>query len=69
MELVKGGDLFDRIIEKGKYTELLAKQVMKNILSAVDYLHSKRIIHRKFDFNNYIDFLSNQSCITFMNLI
>jgi len=46
MELVRGGDLFDRIVEKGKYTENEARLVMQKVLSAVKYLHSKDIIHR-----------------------
>ena len=46
MELVRGGDLFDRIVEKGKYTEGEARLVMQKVLSAVKYLHSKDIIHR-----------------------
>jgi serine/threonine protein kinase len=46
MELVKGGDLFDRIIDKGKYSESEAREVMKMLLEAVKYLHSKGIVHR-----------------------
>lgn len=46
MELLHGGDLFDRIVEKGRYSEASARLVLKNILSAVAYLHSKDIIHR-----------------------
>ena len=46
MELVKGGDLFDRIVEKGRYPEHAAKMVMKKILSAVLYLHTNNIVHR-----------------------
>ncbi len=46
MELVRGGDLFDRILERGKYSENTARQVMIKLLDAVSYLHSKHIIHR-----------------------
>jgi serine/threonine protein kinase len=46
MELVKGGDLFDRIIDKGKYSESEAREVMRMLLAAVKYLHSKGIVHR-----------------------
>ncbi len=48
MELVEGGDLFDRIVERGHYSEDTARLVMRNVLSAVEYLHSKNIIHRYF---------------------
>jgi calcium/calmodulin-dependent protein kinase I len=46
MELIKGGDLFDRIIDKGKYSEFEAREVMRMLLEAVKYLHSKGIVHR-----------------------
>ncbi len=48
MELLKGGDLFDRIVEKGRYSEMAARKIMRKILSAVSYLHSHNIIHRFF---------------------
>ncbi|KAG7364684.1 WD40 repeat-containing protein [Nitzschia inconspicua] len=47
MELVKGGDLFDRIVEKERYTEVEARRTMRRLLSAVYYLHEHRnIVHR-----------------------
>lgn len=46
MELVTGGELFDRIVEKGSYTERDASDLVNQILSAVDYLHSLNIVHR-----------------------
>lgn len=35
MEMVHGGDLFDRIIEKERYSEVESRQIMRRILSAV----------------------------------
>ena len=46
MELVSGGDLFDRIIDQGKYPESRARAVMRMLLEAVKYLHDNNIIHR-----------------------
>ena len=47
MELVRGGDLFDRIVERRRYTERQARRVMRRILAAVHYLHEERgIVHR-----------------------
>jgi len=46
MELVTGGELFDKIVEKGSYTEKDASTIVKKILSAIDYLHSTGIVHR-----------------------
>ncbi|EGG23482.1 myosin light chain kinase [Cavenderia fasciculata] len=46
MELVTGGELFDKIVEKGSYTEADAVSLVRKIVSAVDYLHSSGIVHR-----------------------
>ncbi|KAJ1513725.1 hypothetical protein HMI55_005285 [Coelomomyces lativittatus] len=46
MELVTGGELFDRIIEKGHYSEPEAAKLLVEILMGVDYLHSRGICHR-----------------------
>ena len=46
MELVRGGDLFDRIVERGRYSEASAKAVMTKVLGAVSHLHSRNIMHR-----------------------
>ena len=47
MELIKGGDLFDRIVEKERYTEVQARRLFRRILTAVYYLHEERgIVHR-----------------------
>ena len=43
---VQGGELFDRIVEKGSYTEKDASDLIKQILGAVDYLHGQGIVHR-----------------------
>ncbi|CAH1783735.1 unnamed protein product [Owenia fusiformis] len=46
MELVTGGELFDRIVEKGSYTEMDASSLIKQVLEAVDYMHDKGVVHR-----------------------
>jgi len=46
MELVTGGELFDKIVEKGSYTESEAAQLVRKIVSAVEYLHNIDIVHR-----------------------
>jgi len=46
MELVTGGELFDRIVEKGSYSEEDAKILVRKIVAAIDYLHKQNIAHR-----------------------
>lgn len=54
MEVLEGGELFNRIRNKGTYTEADAIKCMKNILEALAYLHSKRIVHRDLKPENLI---------------
>ncbi len=43
---VTGPDLFDKIVEKGPLTEDEARYVFRQLISAVEYLHSNGITHR-----------------------
>ncbi len=46
MELMTGGELFDRIVEKEKYTEAEAASVVYRLAGAIKYCHEKGIVHR-----------------------
>lgn len=43
---MSGGELFDRILERGVYTEKDASVVIHQVLTAVKYLHENGIVHR-----------------------
>ncbi|KAB5546498.1 hypothetical protein PHYPO_G00072780 [Pangasianodon hypophthalmus] len=46
MQLVSGGELFDRILDRGVYSEKDASLVIKQVLEGVNYLHKNGIVHR-----------------------
>ncbi|XP_077369380.1 calcium/calmodulin-dependent protein kinase IGb [Festucalex cinctus] len=46
MQLVSGGELFDRILDRGVYSEKDASHVIQQVLHAVSYLHHNDIVHR-----------------------
>ena len=43
---VTGGELFDRIVAKGSYTEKDASNIMRQVLEATDYIHQQGVVHR-----------------------
>ena len=55
-ELCKGGDLFDRLDEQPDYhySEAECARLVKQISSAVAYLHSKGVIHRDLKLENFL---------------
>lgn len=54
---VSGGELFDRIVEKGFYTEMDASRLIRQVLDAVNYLHSMGIVHRDLKVQQYLTFV------------
>merc|ERR1719221_2166076 len=54
MELCTGGELFDRIVEAGRFTEVQAAIVMQQILQATFYMHSNGIAHRDLKPENFL---------------
>ena len=43
-DLARGGELFDRIVQKKSYTEREASLLIRNLLNALIYLHKKGIV-------------------------
>jgi len=54
MELCAGGELFDRIIAKGKYTERAAAALLRTIVEIVHTCHSLGVIHRDLKPENFL---------------
>jgi serine/threonine protein kinase len=46
MELICGGELFDRIVKKTCYTEKEARDLVRVLLNAIKYMHDNNIVHR-----------------------
>ena len=64
LEYCDGGELFQYIIEKKHLSEEVAAFIMKQLFSALDYLHSKRISHRDIKPENFMLCKANDlSCV------
>jgi len=46
MEYVQGGDLFDAIAADIKYNETVARDMVKDLANALQYLHDRMVCHR-----------------------
>mmetsp|Transcript_12904 Transcript_12904/g.32554 ORF Transcript_12904/g.32554 Transcript_12904/m.32554 type:complete len:395 (+) Transcript_12904:2-1186(+) len=54
MELCTGGELFDRIIEAGHFTEGQAASLMQQIVRAIYYMHDNHVCHRDLKPENFL---------------
>jgi calcium/calmodulin-dependent protein kinase I len=45
-ELASGGELLERVVENGNFSESDARGVIHQVLKGMEYLHSKNIVHR-----------------------
>merc|ERR1712190_81935 len=54
MELCLGGELFDRIIESGHFTEAQAANLMQQIVRAIYYMHENHVCHRDLKPENFL---------------
>jgi len=61
MELMMGGELFDQILEKEKFNETEAREVIAPIFDALIYCHDLGIIHRDIKPENLLFSSKDQS--------
>jgi len=54
MELCSGGELFDRIIDAGHFTEVQAAILMQQIIRAIYYMHENKVCHRDLKPENFL---------------
>lgn len=59
MELMSGGELFTRIVEKEKYSEKEAQRLIRTLTDAMGYCHSAGVVHRDLKPENIL--LANDS--------
>lgn len=46
MEMASGGEMYERIVSKGCFSEHEARQALRMLLSGLSYLHDLNVTHR-----------------------
>merc|ERR1712137_755944 len=54
MEMCEGGELFDRIVSQGHFSEVDAAISMKQIFRGINYIHKQHVCHRDLKPENFL---------------
>lgn len=54
MELCTGGELFDRIVARGHYTERKAAKLARTVVRVIEACHSLGVMHRDLKPENFL---------------
>jgi len=54
MECAEGGELFDRMVQQGNFSEKDASEAARQMLCVVSYLHGQGIVHRDLKPENFL---------------
>jgi len=54
MECLEGGELYDRVVQKGKLPERESKEAIRQMLLVLAYLHGRGIVHRDVKLENFL---------------
>ncbi|XP_013587899.1 PREDICTED: CBL-interacting serine/threonine-protein kinase 17-like isoform X1 [Brassica oleracea var. oleracea] len=54
LECVTGGDLFDRIVSRGKLSETEGRTLFQQLIDGVSYCHNKGVFHRDLKLENVL---------------
>lgn len=46
MERIYGESIMNHVVEQGPYSEAESKNILRQLLNAVDFMHEKQVIHR-----------------------
>lgn len=69
MEMCGGGELFDAIVARGKFSERESRQIMHAILQSVGHMHSQGIVHRDLKPENILIDFSAEGATTSIKMI
>lgn len=54
MEYLEGGELLSLVEEKGHFTEMEARNFFQQLVSAIAYCHTRKVIHRDLKLENLL---------------